>query len=333
MSSSNSTNTAPPNEEMLDDILSNLSNPMNNTSQSSDFGSYTPANSTSKTPIDLLKDPMFISVAILCAVLIIGIIIYLGNDTKPDNSIMRFSTNTQTSPSSNMEYYGMVLLGICATGLVLYVLYYILQTYFNIDISSTFKKATAQTSSEFDIDLNQSTESSKPAPTPVPAPTPFPTPVDDPKQVFNIPDNAYTYDDAKSLCKAFGAELADYEQIENAYNNGGEWCNYGWSKNQLALYPTQLSTYNNLQSIEGHQHDCGRPGINGGYIDNQNIRFGVNCYGIKPPITTEDEERMQNVTPYPKNQQEVEMEQQVSQWKNRLSEIIVSPFNYNQWQE
>ena len=65
MSSSNSTNTAPPNEEMLDDILSNLSNPMNNTSQSSDFGSYTPANSTSKTPIDLLKDPMFISVAIL----------------------------------------------------------------------------------------------------------------------------------------------------------------------------------------------------------------------------------------------------------------------------
>ena len=31
-----------------------------------------------------------------------------------------------------------------------------------------------------------------------------------------------------------------------------------------------------LQKIKGHEHDCGRPGINGGYIDNPNVRFGVN---------------------------------------------------------
>ena len=39
-------------------------------------------------------------------------------------------------------------------------------------------------------------------------------------------------------------------------------------KDQMALYPTQKKTYNKLQTIKGHEHDCGRPGINGGYIAN-----------------------------------------------------------------
>jgi hypothetical protein len=37
-----------------------------------------------------------------------------------------------------------------------------------------------------------------------------------------------------------------------------------------------------LQGIKGHEHDCGRPGINGGYFDNPEMRFGVNCFGAKP---------------------------------------------------
>ena len=58
------------------------------------------------------------------------------------------------------------------------------------------------------------------------------------KQVFHIPDNKYTYNDAKAVCAAYGANLADYSQIESAYRDGGEWCGYGWSENQMALYPT-----------------------------------------------------------------------------------------------
>jgi len=81
------------------------------------------------------------------------------------------------------------------------------------------------------------------------------------KQVFNIPGNYYTYDNAKALCTAYGAELATYDQIEKAYNNGAEWCNYGWSANQLALFPTQKTTYDNLQTIPGHENDCGMEGI------------------------------------------------------------------------
>ena len=102
------------------------------------------------------------------------------------------------------------------------------------------------------------------------------------KEVFHIPKNIYTYDDAKSVCKAYGARLAKYNEVEKAYNNKGEWCSYGWSDKQMALYPTQKKTWNKLQGIEDHENDCGRPGINGGYIDNTNVKYGVNCYGVKP---------------------------------------------------
>ena len=49
------------------------------------------------------------------------------------------------------------------------------------------------------------------------------------KQVFNISNNIYTYDDAEAVCKAFGAELADYHQLKDWYQKGADWCNYGWT--------------------------------------------------------------------------------------------------------
>ena len=153
------------------------------------------------------------------------------------------------------------------------------------------------------------------------------------KQVFNVPGNYYTYKDAGAICNAYGADLASYQQVESAYNNGGEWCNYGWSDNQLALFPTQQETYNELQTIEGHENDCGRPGINGGYIANPNVRFGVNCYGYKPDINSEEEELMKNTTPYPETQEEIDIQKRVDYWKNKVDNILVSPFNYNTWSE
>lgn len=73
------------------------------------------------------------------------------------------------------------------------------------------------------------------------------------KEVFHIPGNKYTFDEARALCSAHGAELASYEQIEKAYNDGAEWCSYGWSAGQMALFPTQQATFDKLQKIEGHQ--------------------------------------------------------------------------------
>ena len=151
------------------------------------------------------------------------------------------------------------------------------------------------------------------------------------KQVFNIPGNHYNYENAKAICSAYGSSLATYKQVEKSYKKGGEWCNYGWSDGQMALYPTQQKTYDKLQTIEGHQHDCGRPGINGGYIANPHVRFGVNCYGYKPKMTKHESELMDEATPYPETAKDVMFKKRVDHWKTKLDEILVSPFNHDSW--
>jgi hypothetical protein len=151
------------------------------------------------------------------------------------------------------------------------------------------------------------------------------------KQVFNIPGNTYTYDDAKTLCSAYGSRLATYQEVEDVYNEGGEWCNYGWSDNQMALFPTQTTTYNDLQKVSGHENDCGRPGVNGGYIANPNVKFGINCYGFKPKINSDEEHLMQVSTPYPKTEKDIAFENRVEYWRTKLNQILVSPFNYDTW--
>jgi hypothetical protein len=151
------------------------------------------------------------------------------------------------------------------------------------------------------------------------------------KQVFNIPGNNYTYNDAKSICQAYGGTLANYSQIEKAYEKGAEWCNYGWSDGQMALFPTQKNTWNQLQKIKGHENDCGRPGINGGYMANPDIKYGVNCFAGKPSINKEEENLMKNASPYPKTEKDLLEEKQVDYWKNHLSDLILSPFNHDTW--
>ena len=151
------------------------------------------------------------------------------------------------------------------------------------------------------------------------------------KEVFHIPGNKYTYDDSKAICNAYDAELANYDQIENSYKKGGEWCSFGWSDGQYAYYPTQKTTWDKLQDIPGHEHDCGHPGINGGFIANPNVRFGVNCYGYKPDATPLESKMMSEEPAYPKSQEEMNFEKRVDYWRQNLSNILISPFNNNQW--
>ena len=152
-------------------------------------------------------------------------------------------------------------------------------------------------------------------------------------EVFNVSNNKYTYDEAQAVCKAYGAELATYDQIEDAYKSGAEWCNYGWSADQMAFYPTQKSTWNKLQKIKGHEHDCGRPGINGGFIDNPNVRFGVNCFGSKPAISAEEQDMMNNASIYPKSKEDRKIDRLVKKYKKNLDSILINPFNYNSWSQ
>jgi len=101
-------------------------------------------------------------------------------------------------------------------------------------------------------------------------------------EVFNLSENKYTYDDAKLACKSFGAELATITQLNKAHKKGANWCNYGWSAQQMAMYPIQKEYWDRIQDDPRKRRSCGFPGLNGGYFKNKNLLFGANCYGPKP---------------------------------------------------
>jgi hypothetical protein len=119
--------------------------------------------------------------------------------------------------------------------------------------------------------------------------------------------------------------------MEDVYKKGGGWCSYGWSSNQMALFPTQYNHWNKLQTIKGHENDCGRPGINGGYIANPNVKFGVNCYGYKPKMKPIESKLMESADEYPITEQQIAFNKQVEHWKSKLNEIIIAPFNGKKW--
>ena len=155
-------------------------------------------------------------------------------------------------------------------------------------------------------------------------------------EVFNISNNLYTYDDAQAICTAYGAKLANYDQIEDAYKNGAEWCNYGWSSNQMAFFPTQKSTWSALQETDNNKNDCGRPGINGGFFANPYLKFGVNCFGKKPKASDDELARMKelNNKVYPKKPKDSIIDRKVEFWKENADKLLVlNSFNKKEWSE
>ena len=153
----------------------------------------------------------------------------------------------------------------------------------------------------------------------------------DEKEVYHIPGNKFTYHDAKAVCNAFEGELANYEQLRDGQTKGSSWCSYGWSKDQLGLYPTSQNTWEKLKQKEGHEYDCGLPGVNGGYVSNPHTRLGANCYGIKPKKSELEKQYLDNQELYPKTQKELLFEERVKYWKNRIGNILVMPFNKDNW--
>ena len=146
------------------------------------------------------------------------------------------------------------------------------------------------------------------------------------KQVFNISNNIFNYDEAEAVCKAFNADLADERQIQEAYKKGADWCNYGWSKNQMALYPTQKSSWEQLQKDPANKNSCGMWGVNGGYFENPNTLFGVNCYGVKP----EPKDRERNKLPSVSGRAQA-IQQKILSIQENINDVSVNPFNKTIW--
>ena len=267
----------------------------------------------------LLMNPTAFIILVLVVLIYIIVFVSLGDSSNTNTNSYSNQGMNESGGSSNMIF--IVIIGI----FIVLVLFNALQYFFSIDIMASIQNLFSPTNPQLDITVNQNTSdngisSSKNI-----------SEITTRPQVFNIPGNYYGYNDAKTLCQAYGSRLATYDEVEDSYNKGGEWCNYGWSDGQMALFPTQKTTFDNLQNIPGHEHDCGRPGVNGGYMANPHIQYGVNCFGYKPKITSEEEEMMQNTSPYPKTEKDIAMEQRVDYWKSKLDEILVSPFNYNTW--
>jgi len=152
------------------------------------------------------------------------------------------------------------------------------------------------------------------------------------KEIFNISKNDYTYYDAAPLCKSLGAELATYDEVKNAWNKGADWCNYGWVKGQMAVYPTQMSSYEELQlGPEEQKGACGKPGVNGGHFDNPEMRFGVTCSGRRPPQKNHDATSAISGPKVPLTASGLEFEKQVQRFKAESDTIGIMPFNKEKW--
>lgn len=152
------------------------------------------------------------------------------------------------------------------------------------------------------------------------------------KQVFHIPASIYDYDNAKALCQAYGANLANLDQMEEAHKSGAEWCSYGWSDNQMILYPTQKSTWSALQNDPVNKNSCGRPGINGGYMANASMKAGVNCYGERPEMNESSSKLMANIQNYEAGKMiDPKHEARINELRGKINDVVVAPFNKSAW--
>jgi hypothetical protein len=127
-----------------------------------------------------------------------------------------------------------------------------------------------------------------------------------------------------------GAELATYEQVKDSWEKGADWCNYGWVKGQTAVYPTQKATWEKIQAgPEEQRTSCGVPGLNGGFFDNPELRFGVNCYGPKPNQSQHDAAKAGLGMPL--SPEALEVEKKVAKFRSEASSLGVMPFNREKW--
>ena len=145
-------------------------------------------------------------------------------------------------------------------------------------------------------------------------------------EVFHLRDNIYNYDEAKAACKAYDSRLATLKEVINSYKNGSNWCNYGWSQDQLVLYPTQTNYWKKLQENTSTKKKCGVPGVNGGYFHNPYFEIGANCYGEKPSEP--------NSSKFIKNPP-TDLELMTKNFKDLIdvNKLKVSPFNESKWSQ
>ena len=94
----------------------------------------------------------------------------------------------------------------------------------------------------------------------------------------------------------------------------------------MALFPTQKKTWKKLQSDPERKTECGLPGVNGGYFENDQYMFGANCFGRKP--NPKNGERMRDLIEIADP-----MDKRVNRYKALINDINIAPFSKEKWSE
>jgi len=71
--------------------------------------------------------------------------------------------------------------------------------------------------------------------------------------------------------------------------------------------------------------------LNGGFFDNPELRFGVNCYGSKPSQSQHDEAKMNQGAPLSPGA--LELQKKINKFRTEASSVGVMPFNGNKWSQ
>lgn len=181
------------------------------------------------------------------------------------------------------------------------------------------------------VPASDQTQGSDPMPNSTGVPVQMPREVIKDPEVFLIQDNIYTYDDAEPLCRAYDARLATMSDMYDAWRKGAGWCSYGWVQGQKIVFPTQKKDWLKLQESQDHsvRKKCGLPGLNGGLMKDHTARYGVHCFGVKPPTWRNykaNKMARENLTA-----KEQEMHSRSRHFKERLNEYTIAPFKKSKW--
>lgn len=240
------------------------------------------------------------------------------------------SNNTNTTQNSNSNVLRIV--SICLAILLVLVIIYFGVSYYNYSKINCYQKRSF---SDYllSTDKNVCILFDKPIPKPV-----VKVKKDNPplkgnflqkKEVFHIANQDYSYEQSKCKCASYGGRLATKDEVTTAYNGGANWCSYGWTEGQNAYYPVQQCYYDSIMEeddfLENSDKYCGKPGLNGGYFSNPQLKFGVNCYGPKPKGAV-----IKAKSPYCPPQDFCKMNKNSSA-NQRLSTDEIAPFSDTKW--
>lgn len=89
-------------------------------------------------------------------------------------------------------------------------------------------------------------------------------------QLYHVFKNIYSYTEAEEECKRRKAKLATKDDLVKAFDEGADWCSFGWVKGKEAYVPNRNTKCLPTVGL-----------LSAGNIP-ETTKIGANCYGSAP---------------------------------------------------